>query len=194
VEISLPCRGQDRAVDKHGQTMDFLLTEQRDERKATRFLTKAIRRHGVPETITINGSEANAAAIKRYNEEHRTAIVIRQVKYLNNIVEQDHRGVKRITRPEVGLKSFAAVQDTMVGIELMCIIEQRQMVVEKGGKVSLQLNSSTPWLPNHLRVRVTSSQITYARKFETKPLRPTLSRCCQRHHRCSSPADHVTLR
>jgi hypothetical protein len=110
------------------------------------------------------------------------------------MVEQDHRGVKRITRPEVGFKSFAAVQDTMVGIELMCIIEQRQMVVEKGGKVSLQLNSSTPWLPNHLTVRVTSSQITYARKFETKPLRPTLSRCCQRHHRCSSPADHVPLR
>jgi putative transposase len=50
------------------------------------------------------------------------------------MVEQDHRGVKRITRPEVGFKSFAAVQDTMVGIELMCIIEQRQMVVEKGGK------------------------------------------------------------
>jgi putative transposase len=72
-----------RAVDKHGQTMDFLLTEQRDERTATRFLNKAIRRHGVPETITINGSEANAAAIKRYNEEHRTAIIIRQLKYLN---------------------------------------------------------------------------------------------------------------
>jgi putative transposase len=123
-----------RAVDKHGQTIDFLLTEQRDERTATRFLTKAIRRHGVPETITINGSEANAAAIKRYNEEHRTAIIIRQVKYLNNMVEQNHRSVKRITRPELGFNSFAAVQDTMVGIELMCIIEQRQMVVEKGGK------------------------------------------------------------
>jgi len=73
-----------RAVDKAGQTIDFLLTEQRDEQAATRFLTKAIRRHGVPETITIDGSEANAAAIQSYNEEHGTAIVIRQVKYLNN--------------------------------------------------------------------------------------------------------------
>jgi putative transposase len=52
-----------RAVDKTGQTIDFLLTEQRDERAAMRFLTKAIRRHGVPETITIDGNEANAAAI-----------------------------------------------------------------------------------------------------------------------------------
>src|SRR5262249_50412532 len=62
-------------------------TEQRDERAALRFLTKAIRRHGVPEKITIDGSEANAAAVKGYNEEHGTAIITRQVKYLNNIVE-----------------------------------------------------------------------------------------------------------
>jgi transposase-like protein len=53
-----------RAVDKSGQTIDFLLTDQRDEQAAMRFLTKAIRRHGVPETITIDGSEANAAAIR----------------------------------------------------------------------------------------------------------------------------------
>jgi putative transposase len=86
-----------RAVDKQGQTMDFLLTEQRDEQAAKRFLTKAIRRHGVPEKITIDGSAANKAAIKSYNKEHGTTIEIRKIKYLNNIVEQDHRGVKRIT-------------------------------------------------------------------------------------------------
>jgi putative transposase len=76
-----------RAVDKSGQTIDFLLTEQRDERTALRFLTKAIRRHGMPGTITIDGSEANAAAIRGYNEAHGTTIIIRQVKYLNNVVE-----------------------------------------------------------------------------------------------------------
>src|SRR5437667_7422177 len=76
-----------RAVDKTGQTIDFLLTEQRDEEAALRFLKKAIRRHGLPEIITIDGSDANEAAIKRYNEAHGTAIAIRQVKYLNNIVE-----------------------------------------------------------------------------------------------------------
>jgi len=97
-----------RAVDKTGQTIDFLLTEQRDERAATRFLTKAIRRHGVPEKITIDGSEANEAAIRGYNEAHGTAIIIRQVKYLNHLVEQDHRAVKRITRPMLGFKSFDA--------------------------------------------------------------------------------------
>ena len=76
-----------RAVDKQGQTIDFLLTEHRDTAAALRFLTHAIRRHGVPETITIDGSDANEAAIKRYNEIHGTHIIIRQVKYLNNIVE-----------------------------------------------------------------------------------------------------------
>ena len=119
-----------RAVDKQGQTIDFLLTEHRDEAAALRFLKKAIRRHGVPEKITIDGSAANEAAIKRYNEEHGTAIAIRKIKYLNNIVEQDHRGVKRVTRPMLGFKAFEAAQDTLVGIELMHMIKKRQMRVE----------------------------------------------------------------
>ena len=107
-----------------------------------RFLTKAIRRHGVPEKITIDGSAANAAAIRSYNEAHGTAIVIRQVKYLNNMVEQDHRGVKRITRPMLGFKSFEAAQSTLVGIELMHMIEKAAW---DGGwsRVSLRPNSST---------------------------------------------------
>jgi len=66
-----------RTVDKTDQTIDFLLTEQRDERAALRFLTKAIRRHGMPEKVTIDGREANAAAIRGYNQEHGTAIIIR---------------------------------------------------------------------------------------------------------------------
>jgi len=121
-----------RAVDKTGQTIDFLLTEQRDEHAAKRFLIKAIRRHGVPEKIAIDRSAANEAAIKSYNEEHGTAIAIRKRKYLNNVVEQDHRAVKRVTRPMLGFTSFEAAQDTRVGIELMHMIKKRQMVVEAG--------------------------------------------------------------
>jgi len=121
-----------RAVDKHGHTIDFLLTEHRDTEAALRFLTKAIRRNGLPETITIDGSDANEAAIKRYNETHGTAIIIRQVKYLNTIVEQDHRAVKRVTRPMLGFKSFEAAQDTLVGIELMHMIKKKQLLVEAG--------------------------------------------------------------
>src|SRR5919202_1555932 len=119
-----------RAVDKQGQTIDFLLTEHRDTEAALRFLKKAIRRNGLPETITIDGSDTNAAAIRRYNEEHGTAIAIRQVKYLTNVVEQDHRAVKRVTRPMLGFKSFDAAQGTLVGIELMHMIKKRQMIME----------------------------------------------------------------
>src|SRR5262245_10453622 len=121
-----------RTVDKPGQTIDFLLTEQRDQETALRLLQKAIRRNGVPEKITIDGSAADEAAIKRYNEEHGTYIRIRQVKYLNNIVEQDHRGVKRVTRPMLGFKSFNAAQCTLVGIELMPILKKGQLAGEEG--------------------------------------------------------------
>jgi putative transposase len=123
-----------RAVDKYGCTIDFLLTKERDEQAAKRFLTKAIRRHGVPEKITIDGSAANEAAIKSYNEEHGTAIIIRKIKYLNNIVEQDHRAVKRVTRPMLGFKSFDAAQGTLAGIELMHMIKKKQLMVEAGGE------------------------------------------------------------
>ena len=137
-ETSLKVKGQwrsrYRAEDKTGRTIAFLLTEQRAERAALRFLTKAIRRHGVPETITIDGSEAHAAAIREDNEAHGTAINIRQVKYLNNVVEQDHRAVKRITRPMLGFKSFAAAQYTLSGIELMHMVRKGQWAggVEQG--------------------------------------------------------------
>ena len=63
---------------------------------------------------------------------HGTNIIIRQVRYLNNTVEQDHRAVKRVTRPMLGFKSFDAAQDTLVGIELMHMIKKRQMVMEAG--------------------------------------------------------------
>jgi len=114
-----------RAVDKTGQTIDFLLTEERDEQAAKRFLTKAMRRHGIPEKITIDGSAAHEAAIKSYNAEHSTAIAIRKIKYLNNIVEQDHRAVKRVTRPMLGFKAFAAAQGTLAGIELLHMLKKK---------------------------------------------------------------------
>jgi transposase-like protein len=123
-----------RAVDKYGETIDFLLTEHRDKDAALRFLTKAIRRNDLPETITIDGSDANEAAIKSYHAVHGTSIAIRPVNYWNNVVEQDHRGVKRITRPMLGFKAFDVAQATLVGIELMHRIKKRQLVIEEGNE------------------------------------------------------------
>ena len=104
--------------------------------------------NGVPEIITIDGSDANEAAIKSYNQEHGTAIEIRQIKYLNNMVEQDHRAVKRVTRPMLGFKSFEAAYDTLVGIELIHMIKKRQLVVAEGNEGLTALNSSMPWPSN----------------------------------------------
>jgi transposase-like protein len=73
-------RDRSRAVAKTGQTLDFLRPEQRGERAALRFLTQATHRHHVPETITSDGREAHAAAIRRDNPEHGTAIISRRVQ------------------------------------------------------------------------------------------------------------------
>jgi len=101
-----------RAVDQYGETIDFLLTEPQDTEAALRFLQKAIRRHGVPETITMDGSDAKAAALKSYHAEHGTAIAIRQVQYVHNMVEQDHRAGKWMTRPMLGVKALDAAPCT----------------------------------------------------------------------------------
>lgn len=87
------------------------------------------------------GTPQRSVAIASYNAEHGTSIHIRQCKYLNNIVEQDHRGVKRITRPMLGFHSFHAAHHTMVGIGLVRMIKKGQMA---GPKVqpSMRLNSS----------------------------------------------------
>jgi putative transposase len=118
-----------RAVDKAGATVDFLLTGKRDRRAALRFLRKAIRHNGTPEKITIDKSGANTAAIESHNTENKAGIAIRQVKYLNNIVEQDHRAIKRQTRPMLGFKSFWSAAVTLAGIELMHMIRKGQLLL-----------------------------------------------------------------
>jgi putative transposase len=116
-----------RAVDKAGATVDFLLTAKRDRKAALRFLRKAINGNGTPEKITIDKSAANKAAIDSHNSGHETEIEIRQIKYLNNIVEQDHRAIKRLTRPMLGFKSFRSAAVTLAGIGLMHMIRKGQL-------------------------------------------------------------------
>ena len=118
-----------RAVDKAGQTIDFLLTPNRDRDAAEAFLCKAIRSQGLPQKITIDKSGSNTAAIAHYNKAYQTEISIRHAKYLNNIVEQDHRAVKRLTRAMLGFKSFWAACCTIAGIEVMHALRKGQLMV-----------------------------------------------------------------
>jgi putative transposase len=85
-----------RAVDKEGNTVDFLLRARRNKATAKRYFEKSIQQNGVPEALTIDKSGANLAAV---NAGRDTPIKIRQSKYLNNVAEQDHRTIKRIIRP-----------------------------------------------------------------------------------------------
>ena len=83
-----------RAVDKSGDTVDFLLTAKRDKAAASRYLERAIDHSGLPQKIAIDKSGANTAAIRSVNDDACVDVELRQSKYLNNIIEQDHRAVK----------------------------------------------------------------------------------------------------
>ena len=117
-----------RAVDKSGTTIDFTLSQNRDELAAKCFFNKAIARSGQPEKITIDKSGANNAALKSINKTLTplVQIEIRQIKYLNNIVEQDHRFVKRIVKPMMGFKAFQSAHATLIGIELHHMLRKNQ--------------------------------------------------------------------
>src|SRR5471032_3064984 len=116
-----------RAVDKAGNTVDFLLRAHRDKSAARRYFEKAIDRNGAPETVTMDKSGANLAALQAINAERETPIKARQVKYLNNIVEQDHRAIKRRIRPMMSFKDFRCARIILSGIETMHMIRKGQM-------------------------------------------------------------------
>ena len=89
-----------------------------------------MKQHAVPETVTIDKSGANQAALDSINTARKGQkdIVIRQIKYLNNIIEQDHRFIKKITRPMMGFKSFCSAKAILAGIELMHMIRKGQWI------------------------------------------------------------------
>jgi putative transposase len=117
-----------RAVDKAGNTIDFLFRAKQDKAAARRFFEKAIGQNGSPETVTIDKSGSNLAALNAVNAERKMPITVRQIKYLNNIVEQDHRAIKRRTRPMLGFKDFNCARVILSGVELMHMIRKGQMI------------------------------------------------------------------
>jgi transposase-like protein len=125
-----------RAVDKQGKTVDFLLTAKRDKAAAMRFFDKAMQANDVPDKVTMDKSCANKAAIDEIKVSSGVPIIVRQVKYLNNIVEQDHRAVKRVTKPMLNFKSFQAAKCVLAGIELMHMIHKGQLILEGWNEMS----------------------------------------------------------
>ena len=126
-----------QAVDKEGKTVDFFLAAYRDMAAARRRFAKAMRENGTPDKVTMDKRGANKAAIDAINAGRKVPIVVRQVMYLNNIVEQHHRAIKRVTRPMLNLKSFRAAGNVLAGFELMHMIRKDQFVMDDGADMSL---------------------------------------------------------
>ncbi len=119
-------------MDRDGQTLDFMLSERRDLAAARRFFKRAIGTNGVPDRIVIDKSGANLAGLQAVNVSLKftgcgCTIEIRQVKYLNNILEQDHRFIKRITAPMMGFKAFHSAAATIASIETAHMIRKGQI-------------------------------------------------------------------
>jgi putative transposase len=107
--------------------MDFLLTKRRQRMSAQSFLKKTIVNNGTPELINIDNSGSNKSAIRLYNKRSFTDIEIRQCKYLNNIVEQDHRFIKWRIQQGLGFKNFESARRTLTGIEIVHMIKKNQL-------------------------------------------------------------------
>ena len=119
-----------RAVDTDGDTIEFLLSANRDKKAALRFFKKAVRQNGAPQVINIDKSGANKAGIDALNERYKLDIEVRQVKYLNNVVEQSHRLIRRMTRPMMGFGNFWSAATTIAGIEMVNMIYRDKVEID----------------------------------------------------------------
>ena len=130
-----------RAVDSMGNTLDFMLSAKRDGKAAARFFRKVLKAEHTqtPRVITVDKNAAYPVAMDKLksNETIAEDIELRQIKYLSNIIEQDHRNIKRIVKPMTGFKSFNSTRRTLSGIEAMNMIRKGQVKgISKGNGLS----------------------------------------------------------
>jgi len=120
-----------RAVDSEGNTIDFYLSKSRDKQAAKRFFKKALAASHIckPRVITVDKNPAYPVAIQELKEEKHMSegIQIRQVRYLNNIVEQDHRFIKKRVRSMLGFKSYETATSILSGIEVIHMVKKGQL-------------------------------------------------------------------
>ncbi len=122
-----------RAVDKARKTVDFFLSRERDTNAAKAFLRKAMKGQRVPAKVTLDAYAASHRAVADLNDsgELPKRVVVRSSKYLNNLIEQDHRRIKQRLRPMLGLKSFETADIVISGIELADKIKKGQFKIGK---------------------------------------------------------------
>ncbi|MCY1128347.1 IS6 family transposase [Frigidibacter sp. RF13] len=121
-----------RAVDKFGKALDFMLSKRRNKSAATKLFARALEVNGLPRKIVIDRGGAKTAGIKAVNRMLKSfgcpiPIEMVRIKYLNNIVEQDHRTIKKRVRPMPGFKSFVSASAKFEGIEVANMTRKGQM-------------------------------------------------------------------
>ena len=113
-------------------TIDFVLSAKRNRKAAKRFFKKALssNHNQMPKVITIDKNPAYPIAINELKNEKKLFknVEIRQVKYLKNIVEQDHRSIKRIIAPMLGFQSFLSASKILKGIEAMNMVKKDKSI------------------------------------------------------------------
>jgi transposase-like protein len=120
-----------RAVDSDGDTIDFMLSSKRDRKAAQRFFKKALssNHNQIPRVVTVDKNPAYPPAIDELKNEKNLFknVEIRQTRYLNNMIKQDHRSIKRIIVPMLGFQFFHSASKTLKGIEAINIVKKRQV-------------------------------------------------------------------
>jgi transposase-like protein len=161
-----------RAVDKHGKTVDSLLCTDRGESAARAFFSKALKTHEPrrPRKVNLDGNTASHRALRLLRQENPEwrSVVVRSRRYLNNIVEQDHRAIKRRCAPMLALKSFRTAAVTLAGVELAHRIRKGQFSFGRGG----------PRRFSSLKSLWARALVCDAETHRRKPV--TLSRSCTR--------------
>jgi len=156
-----------RAVDKDNQTINFFLSLTRDTQAAQAFFEKAIESSGTPEKVNMDKSGPTLAGLEQVNQNlpEDQKIEIRQVKYLYNLIEQNHRGVKRMVKPMLGFKNFRCAATTLAGVELYHMLRKGQSLLSE---------------PYHLEINFMALRYNHAQNLRNSKLFSSLMRTCDK--------------
>ena len=118
-----------RAIDSKGNTIDFMLSARRNRSAAYRFFKKILKKQDSPQVINTDKNPAYPIAVKQLKSEKllQQATILRRDKYLNNIIEQDHRFIKKRIKPMLNFKSFQTARRTIIGIEIINAVRKGQV-------------------------------------------------------------------
>jgi hypothetical protein len=195
-ETAIRVRGEStylyRAVDKHGKSVDSLLRRDRGIDAAQAFFRKAVatRQSSWPRKVTLDGHAASHRAVRLLCDEDSrwSSVLVRSCRYLNNVVEQDHRAIKRRCASMLGFKSFETAATTLAGIELAHRIHKGQFYFD-GSRSQTRSSLKSLW-----DEALSTSQPCHARLNRIPPSRPLMHQNSGKIRSSTAADDRTPLR